>query len=76
MPSIRSCSEGPRYGEKKLTLGGIKFNFQTHPPSSPHDATPAKVSTAVTAKIMLIIEFIFVLKKLLTKLLLRKANFQ
>ncbi len=43
----------PKYGEKKLTLdtpGGIKFIWTSSPPPppSPHDATPVKVSTAIS----------------------------
>ncbi len=44
-------------------------------PPSPYVATPAKVSTAATAKIMFNIEFIFVLRKLLNKLIFKKRLF-
>jgi hypothetical protein len=61
------------------TLRGINqihMNFQISPPS-PHVATPAKVSTAATAKIMCNIEFIFVLVKILNKLIfLEKIIFE
>jgi hypothetical protein len=50
------------------------MNFQLSP--RPLVATPAKVSTAAIAKVMCSIEFIFVLIKLLTNLLLGKDNFQ
>jgi hypothetical protein len=45
------------------------------PPPSLHVATPAKVSTAATAKIMCNIEFIFALIKLLNKLIFKKRKF-
>jgi hypothetical protein len=80
VPSIGSRPEGPKC-EKKTYFGysgrhQVHMNFQPSPPPSPHVATPAKVSTAATAKIMYNIEFISVLKKLLTNLLLRKDNFR
>jgi hypothetical protein len=60
------------YSERHL----VNLNFQPSPPS-PHVATLAKVSTAATAKIMCNIEFIFVLVKLLSKLIfLEKIIFE
>jgi hypothetical protein len=66
---------------EKKTYFGYSGRYQVHelpalPPPSPHVATPTKVSTAATAKIMCNIEIICVLIKLLTSLLLRKDNFQ
>jgi hypothetical protein len=77
MPSLRSRLEGPKYGEKNLFwilwAASSSYELTVLPPSSPHVATPAKVSIA---KVMCNIEFIFVILKLLTNLLLRKDNFR
>jgi hypothetical protein len=59
-----------------LRAASSSYELPALPPPSQHVATPAKIFTAVTAKIMCNIEFIFVLIKLLTNLLLRKVNFR
>ena len=81
MPSLRSHPEGPKYGEKKTYFGysgrhQVHMNFQPSPPPFTHVATPAKVSTATKTEIMCNIKFIFVLKKLLNKLICNKHKFR
>jgi hypothetical protein len=81
MPSIKAARKVQDM-EKKTYFGysgrhQVHMNFQTRPASPfPTCCTPAKVSTAVKAKIMHKIEFIFALIILLTNLLLRKDNYQ
>jgi hypothetical protein len=50
------------------------MNLQPPPPPSPHVAIPARFSTAATEKIMCNIEFIFVLIKLVNKLIFEKRK--
>ncbi len=77
----KKAPERSRILKKKLTLdtpGGIKFKWTSSlppGPPSPHVATPDKVSTAATTKIMCNIKFIFVLIKLLNKLIFKKRKF-
>jgi hypothetical protein len=73
--------EGPKYGEKKKLLWisqGASSSYELPafpPPPFLHVATPAKVSTDTTAKIICHIDFILFLKNFLTNLFLRKDIF-
>jgi hypothetical protein len=66
----------------KISLFGFSGSHQVHiifqpsPHLSPSVATPAKVSTASAAKIMFYIAFIFVLIKLLNKLISKQRYFR
>jgi hypothetical protein len=79
MPFIRSCPDSPKYGKNSYFVYSgwhqDNMNFQPSSPPLPHVATPAKVSTAKKTKIICNIEFIFVLKKLVNKLIFKKRKF-
>jgi hypothetical protein len=74
--AFRGCRpEGPKYG--KEAYFGYSGRHQVHMnlqpfPLSPQVATPGKVSAAGAAKCMCFIAFLFVLIKLLNKLISKK----
>ena len=76
MPSRGCRPEGPKYGkEAYFGYSGrhqVYMNFQPSHPLSPPVATPGKVSTAATAKIMCNIAFI---ATLFNKLIVKKRQF-
>jgi hypothetical protein len=57
-----------------LWAASSSYELPALPPPSPHVATPSMISTTATAKIMCHIEFIFVLIKLLKKLIFKKRS--
>ncbi len=77
MPSRGCRPEGPKYGkEAYFGFSGrhqVYMNFQLSRPLSPPVATPGKVSTAATAKIMCNIAFISTFY--FNKLIVQKRQF-
>jgi hypothetical protein len=77
VPSTGCRPEGPKYGkEAYFGYSGrhqVHMNLQPSPPLSSPVATPGKVSAAGAEKFMCYNAFIFVLIKLLNKLISKKT---